>query len=308
MVPDQNGTTVSFADSDTVTLNLSFTMGGWPLSHVEFVGFLQNPGTKEVLQAMKVNALWLSPPPMAPEADFEAETTQSCEGYEVHFTDLSTQNPTQWAWTFPGGTPETSTEQNPVVVYAEEGVYGVSLEATNMTGTGEITKDDYMDIAFTPDQPVISLVDFTLESSALEGNQWYMDGQIIEGATEQSYEPMTNGTYSVTATDGNCTSDFAEDYPVMWVGIAEQFNQQAIKVYPTPSKGNFTLEINTQTADVLSMKVYDAMKSVVYQQDNLQVNGSMKNQINLEQLPNGIYFIVLEGNTTHYFQKIIIQK
>jgi hypothetical protein len=177
-----------------------------------------------------------------------------------------------------------------------------------MTGTGEITKDDYMDIAFTPDQPVISLVDFTLESSALEGNQWYMDGQIIEGATEQSYEPMTNGTYSVTATDGNCTSDFAEDYPVMWVGIAEQFNQQAIKVYPTPSKGNFTLEINTQTADVLSMKVYDAMKSVVYQQDNLQVNGSMKNQINLEQLPNGIYFIVLEGNTTHYFQKIIIQK
>ncbi|MCD4725077.1 MAG: PKD domain-containing protein [Bacteroidales bacterium] len=308
MVPNANGTVINFDDSDTVTLNLSFTMGGWVLSHVEFVAFLQNNTSKEVLQGMKVAAIFLQPPPVPPVADFEADATQSCEGYEVQFTDLSTGNPTQWSWVFPGGTPDVSTEQNPVVVYDEEGVYDVSLEAVNSAGNGNVLKEDYMDIAFTPEQPTINLMDYTLYSSADEGNQWYLNDDIIAGATSQSYIPILNGTYTLTVTQDNCTSEFSIGHEVLWVGIQEQFANRAVKIYPTPNQGRFTLEINTQTPDVLSMKVYDTMKSVVYQEDNIQVNGPFKNQVDLGQLPNGIYFMVLEGTTNQYFQKLIIQK
>jgi len=56
------------------------------------------------------------------------------------------------------------------------------------------------------------------------------------------------------------------------------------------------------------MKVYDAMKSVVYQEENIRVNGPFKNQVDLGQLPNGIYFMVLEGNTETYFHKLVIRK
>ena len=308
MVPDQNGTSISFADSDTVTLNLSFNMGPWPLAHVEFVGFLQRNDTREILQGMKVPAFFLPPPPMPPAADFEADVTSTCEGYEVHFSDLSTQNPTGWSWSFPGGTPATSNQENPVVVYETEGVYDVTLVATNSAGSNEMLKEDYMDISFTPEQPEITEEDFVLVSSATDGNQWYMDGEIIDGATEQTYAPVENGTYSLTVTQGTCVSEFATDYVVMWVSIAEQYAKQVVKVYPTPNQGRFTLEINTSIPEVLSMKVYDATNSIVYQEDKIQVNGPFKNQVELGDLPNGVYFMVLEGTTSQYFQKVVIQK
>ena len=122
------------------------------------------------------------------------------------------------------------------------------------------------------------------------------------------YEPTMNGTYTLTVTQGDCTSEFSDGYNVMWVGIGEQFANKAVKAYPTPSQGAITLEINTQTPDVFKMKVYDAMNAVVYQQDNIQVEGNYTNRIDLGHLSNGVYFMLIEGNTEQYFQKIVIRK
>jgi hypothetical protein len=49
-----------------------------------------------------------------------------------------------------------------------------------------------------------------LNSSSISGNQWYRDGQIINGATSASYIAISSGKYSVRVTSsGNCvvTSD-----------------------------------------------------------------------------------------------------
>ena len=46
---------------------------------------------------------------------FTADNTTVNEGDAVQFTDGSTNNPTSWSWTFSGGTPETSTAENPSV-------------------------------------------------------------------------------------------------------------------------------------------------------------------------------------------------
>lgn len=53
----------------------------------------------------------------------------------VQYRDLSTGMPTEWLWQFVGGTPETSTEQNPVVTYAKAGRYSLALTASNEAGT-----------------------------------------------------------------------------------------------------------------------------------------------------------------------------
>lgn len=81
----------------------------------------------------------------APDADFSADEVLVEEGQTVTFTDLSTNTPTSWAWTFEGGTPATSTEAAPTVTYAEEGTYNVSLTTTNAAGSSEVlTKEDYI--------------------------------------------------------------------------------------------------------------------------------------------------------------------
>jgi len=67
-------------------------------------------------------------------------------GESVDFTDLSLNNPTSWDWTFEGGTPASSTDQNPTVTYNTEGTLAVSLIATNDVGSDTKTVADYITV------------------------------------------------------------------------------------------------------------------------------------------------------------------
>ncbi|MGZ5431362.1 MAG: PKD domain-containing protein [Thermoanaerobaculia bacterium] len=71
-----------------------------------------------------------------PDANF----TFSIDGTSVAFTDKSTNTPTSWKWRFDDGT--LGFDQNPVHVYpGTTRTYAVTLEATNASGTGTITKE-----------------------------------------------------------------------------------------------------------------------------------------------------------------------
>lgn len=68
------------------------------------------------------------------------------EGESVHFRDLSTGNVTSWNWTFEGGTPATSTEQNPVVTYNRSGSYAVTLTVGDGTTTATKSRTGYVNV------------------------------------------------------------------------------------------------------------------------------------------------------------------
>ncbi len=79
-----------------------------------------------------------------PIADFHTYTDRICEGTAVSFSDhsyntLSSTGQT-YLWSFPGGTPSSSTLQNPVVTYNTAGVYDVTLTTTNAIGSTTTTK------------------------------------------------------------------------------------------------------------------------------------------------------------------------
>ncbi|MCD4771950.1 MAG: lamin tail domain-containing protein [Bacteroidales bacterium] len=80
-------------------------------------------------------------------ADFEADNVNILEGESVNFTDLSSGDPETWEWTFEGGTPDTSTAQNPASIqYNLMGSYDVTLNISNMFGVNSITKTDYINV------------------------------------------------------------------------------------------------------------------------------------------------------------------
>ena len=83
-------------------------------------------------------------PPVPPVANFTASPTTIPVGGSVTFTDQSTNNPTSWNWTFEGGTPSTSTAQNPTVTYNTLGTFDVTLTAANAAGSDIETKTDYI--------------------------------------------------------------------------------------------------------------------------------------------------------------------
>ena len=69
-------------------------------------------------------------------AGLSASVSSVAAGCEVNFTDETIGTPFSWEWTFAGGEPSTSTQQNPQgIVYAAEGVYDVTLTVTNSLGS-----------------------------------------------------------------------------------------------------------------------------------------------------------------------------
>ena len=92
------------------------------------------------------STLCAPPTPQAPVAAFTANAVTVSVGTTVTFTDQSTNTPTSWAWTFAGGSPASSTTQNPSITYNTAGTYSVTLAATNSIGSDSETKTNYITV------------------------------------------------------------------------------------------------------------------------------------------------------------------
>jgi PKD repeat protein len=78
---------------------------------------------------------------LAPVAEFWATNPVTCVNTPVSFVNGSFNGAaTTFSWTFEGGTPSTSTEEDPDVVYAAPGVYNVTLTVSNGAGSSTKTK------------------------------------------------------------------------------------------------------------------------------------------------------------------------
>lgn len=76
--------------------------------------------------------------------EFSADRISICSGGTITFTDESYNNANGWTWSFPGGTPNSSTDQNPLITYDTPGLYEVTLEATDGTITDTEVKTSYI--------------------------------------------------------------------------------------------------------------------------------------------------------------------
>jgi PKD repeat protein len=159
---------------------------------------------------------------LPPVADFSGDNSSICEGDQVNFTDLSTNGPTSWQWTFAGGTPASSTSQNPTnIVYSTAGVYDVTLVATNANGNDTELKTGYITVNvcggsviadFTASDTVIcegDAVDFTdMSSGAPTSWQWTFTGGTPFTSTLQNPTGIvysTAGSYTVSLYAANAS-------------------------------------------------------------------------------------------------------
>jgi PKD repeat protein/predicted Zn-dependent protease len=86
----------------------------------------------------------------APIADFRPSVSFACVGEPITFNDLSfNAEVNTWEWNFAGGTPSTSTQQNPSVIYNEPGSYTVSLTASNNAGSNQRVRQQIVTISPT---------------------------------------------------------------------------------------------------------------------------------------------------------------
>jgi len=135
-----------------------------------------------------------SPIPAIPVADFYTNTTSVTAGNSTQFVDNTSGVPTSWSWSFPGGTPSTSTLQNPTVTYSTIGTYNVTLQATNSLGTNSSTKTSYINVVNTANVPATGSSSITTCGTTIYDN----------GGVSGSYSNSSNGTLVINpGTAGN---------------------------------------------------------------------------------------------------------
>ncbi len=141
-------------------------------------------------------------------ADFSTNVVTNTQA-TVTITN-SSQNATSFEWSFPNGTPTSSTDENPTVVYAEDGNYTITLVASNGTDSdtesAEITitgiesaisyEVDFPDIDGYPmvstGQTVFFDGDEEITITPNEGDTWYGQNANYVG-TPSSYTELDNG-------------------------------------------------------------------------------------------------------------------
>ncbi|HYQ58205.1 MAG TPA: PKD domain-containing protein [Draconibacterium sp.] len=154
----------------------------------------------------------------APVANFTSTSTAITKGQQVDFTDRSTNSPTSWSWTFEGGTPATSTEQNPTVTYNTTGTFSVNLFVSNAEGNDTKAETAYITVTepvaaptanFSATPAVInegSEVSFT-DLTTNEPTAWSWSFEGGTPATSEAQNPKviykTPGTFDVTLTVTN---------------------------------------------------------------------------------------------------------
>jgi len=104
-------------------------------------------------------------------ARFTSNSQSVCVGTTVAYSDQSFHNVSSRLWSFPGGTPATSTEVAPTVVYDTPGVYPVSLTVSDGTTSLTSTETSYITVLADPGDPVPFEEGFETYS-ALEEAPW----------------------------------------------------------------------------------------------------------------------------------------
>jgi len=206
---------------------------GQSISHLEgYTGSNQlmlafyNPTIIYTIVGSKVNQIhstngWVSGGSTTPVAEFYATPTSGTATLTVNFTDLSTNTPTSWSWTFGDG--GTSPDQNPTYVYNTPGVYTVQLTATNSAGSDDEIKTDYITVTVAVLTPVAEFsanttsgeaplsVIFTDQSTNTPTSWSWTFG---DGGTSTSQNPTyvynTPDVYTVSLTASNSAGSDTE--------------------------------------------------------------------------------------------------
>lgn len=242
----------------------------------------------------------------APVAAIDADVTEGCDNLTVSFYDNSANDPTSWLWNFGDGSP-TSSDQDPVHEYTSPGVYTVTLEATNATGSDDIAMTDYIIVGETPtiDYTVTPasgelVADGGISASVSGGAEPYVvvwDHDAMETSLELT--GLLPGTYYLTVTEDNGCSD-SETIIVNWVNYIKEISNE-LSIYPNPTDGQ--LNVVLDDANIDNLTIINILGEVVYRV-NPQTN---KIRIDVSSFAVGTYFIRLDFEDQSVVRKFVKQ-
>lgn len=79
-----------------------------------------------------------------------------------------------------------------------------------------------------------------------------------------------------------------------------------LKIYPNPSKGNFNIELNSDSSENIQINIYDIRGREILNR-SYKANNSFNQNINLQDAKSGVYLVSISDGTKKTVKRIIIE-
>ncbi len=158
-----------------------------------------------------------------------------------------------------------------------------------------------------PSTPTITQAGSQLTSSSSTGNQWYLNGNIISGATSQTYHVLQTGNYTVVVTSNGCNSSASAISNVDVTGINEvNVESSIVSIYPNPNNGQFTLTFTTVELMNYNIQLHDANGKLVFENELKNFTGSYSKEVDVTKNGKGEYFLSITNSKNQKIEKVIV--
>jgi len=189
------------------------------------------------------------------------------------------------------------------------------LSLTNQTGIGCNTRVDFSYIqlavapfaAFSFKDNFNRVIAFTNNSIGATTYKWNFGNGKTSTVANPTHTYALSGTYQVTLVTGNtCGLDSVKQSVIVSTsGIKNVDMGIEMLVIPNPNSGNFQLKFAQALNEKSELILYNSVGQMVYISE-LSIGEKELNLVT--DLPNGIYTLVVKGNTYNMKQRIVISQ
>jgi hypothetical protein len=161
-------------------------------------------------------------------------------------------------------------------------------------------------------KPVISQIGIdSLNTTAADTYQWFMNDETIAGATKSGIKVTKNAMYKVSATIGTCTN-YSDNKLVLITDIPQAPTKEiGLKIVSTDYveniiKGNqFYIQFNNVKTNSIGLSILNSSGQTVFQKDKLN-NQNSSQPVQVPTLTTGIYYVKVFANNKVYVQSVFV--
>ncbi|RZK77437.1 MAG: T9SS type A sorting domain-containing protein, partial [Pedobacter sp.] len=143
-----------------------------------------------------------------------------------------------------------------------------------------------------------------LISSIATGNQWYINGEKIDGATSRSYKPSKAGKYQVWASINSGCTAISEEF--VFLSADKDDSEIKLSVFPLPASKNLTVAFELPEAQGVIISIVNIVGQKVYEQNKGTQKGVVIENLDISKLARGTYILNIKTKDKTYSKKIAI--
>lgn len=210
-----------------------------------------------------------------------------------------------YTWTLPSSWTSAGSTSNSISAGPKSGTGTVSVSAINACGSSPIVSKTVL--VYQSPMANINVTGNTLSTApGMASYQWYLNGNLIPGATASSYTATQSGSYYVIVTSNNGCKDQSQSKAFTLVGVDDVSSSTSVRIFPNPHNGVFTIQFpSNQHNGRTTIEVRDISGKLVYQESLTASAPTVERTIDLTRLSSGVYSLRIVSDATISVHSVI---